>query len=82
MTPNVLTCQELVELVTDYLEEALSPADRERFETHLSTCRHCTAYLAQMRTTIRLTGKLTEADVTPDAEDELLKAFRQWKSTQ
>jgi anti-sigma factor RsiW len=54
MPPGTLTCQELVELVTDYLEGALSPGERARFEAHVAQCKHCPTYLDQMRTTIRL----------------------------
>lgn len=79
MASQALTCRELVALVTDYYEGALSPADRERFENHSHVCSGCHAYLEQMRLTIQLTGKLTEADVPPNASDELLYAFRKWK---
>ena len=53
-----LTCRELVELVTEYLEESLSRRDRARFDRHIAGCPNCTAYLAQFRETIRLTGAL------------------------
>jgi len=58
-----LVCQEVVELVTDYLEGALSPAEHRRFEEHLAGCPHCTEYLAQMRETIRLAGRLADCSV-------------------
>jgi anti-sigma factor RsiW len=74
-----LTCRELVELVTDYVEGALSPPDAVRFEQHLSGCDGCTAYLTQMRETIRLTGTLAEGDLDPRARDALLAAFRDWR---
>ena len=77
-----LTCRELVELVTDYFEGALSPTDRTRFEEHASGCTYCQAYLEQMRQTMRLTGKLTEDQIDPHARDELLRAFRKWKSSE
>ena len=74
-----LTCRELVELVTDYLEDALPAAERARFDAPLVDCEHCTEYLAQMRTTIALLGRLP-ADSLPDvARDRLLAAFRDWK---
>jgi len=73
-----LPCQELVELVTDYLEGALPPADRERFDRHIAGCDGCTAYLEQMRTTIRLTGRLRPEDISPDARAALLRSFRGW----
>jgi anti-sigma factor RsiW len=75
-----LSCQELVELVTDYLEGGLPPEERERFEEHLDECGNCREYLAQMRTTIELAGELTPESLPPEAERELLAAFRAWKS--
>lgn len=76
-----LSCQELVELVTDYLEGALDPADRRRFDAHIAGCGGCTRYLEQLRETIRLTGTITTADLTPDVERALLAAFTGWAST-
>lgn len=77
-TAQELSCQELVELVTDYLEGALPEGDRARFEEHLGRCGGCSAYVDQMRETIRLTGRLAAEDVTPEAERALLEAFRGW----
>jgi anti-sigma factor RsiW len=74
-----MTCQELVELVTDYLEGALSTRDRERFEGHIAQCRHCTAYLDQMRITIRVLGRLPAETLSPAVRAELLETFRGWK---
>jgi len=74
-----MTCQELVNLITDYLEGALSAADRLRFEQHLDRCSYCRVYLEQMRQTIRCTVKLSEESIPPLARTELLKAFRRWK---
>jgi anti-sigma factor RsiW len=76
-----LTCQQLVELVTDYLEGALSRADRQRFEQHLDVCPGCVTYVEQIRETIRLTGGLREDDLAPAARDALLAQFRNWKET-
>jgi predicted anti-sigma-YlaC factor YlaD len=78
MSREALTCHEVVELVTDYLEGALAPAVRDRVEEHLSACEGCTRYLAQMRETIRLTGMLTEEQIPEDQKAELLEAFRTW----
>ena len=75
-----LSCQELVELVTAYLDGALPESEHARFEDHLSRCRGCQAYLEQMRTTIELLGRLTPADVPPEAEAALIDAFRGWKT--
>ena len=77
-TPG-LSCQELVELVTDYLEGTLPRRQRRHFEQHISACDACTAYLDQMRATIELTGRLRAEDVDPKAEAELLAAFRDWR---
>ena len=77
---NEMTCKELVELVTDYLEQSLSSHDVRRFEAHLASCEGCTAYVAQMRRTIEAVGTLTAADIAPGALDELLRAFRAWKT--
>jgi anti-sigma factor RsiW len=74
-----LSCQELVELVTDYLEGALDERHTQAFERHLDGCDGCTRYLEQFRATIRLTGTLTTADLSADAEDALLQAFRDWR---
>jgi anti-sigma factor RsiW len=79
MTSAELTCQELVELVTDYLEGALSTSERVRLEEHLATCPSCPAYLEQMRRTIRTLGILREDSIGPEARHELLRLFRDWK---
>jgi anti-sigma factor RsiW len=79
MTERALTCQELVELVTEYLENSLEANERARFEAHIAGCRGCANYLEQMRQTIRLMGRLTEESIAPPARDELLMVFRQWK---
>lgn len=77
-----LTCQELVELVTDYLEETLAQEDRLRFEEHLSECEGCHAYVEQMRHTIQITKRLTEDEIPSSARNSLLQAFRDWKQEQ
>jgi len=79
-TSSEMTCQELVELVTEYLEDTLAPSERVRFDAHLSTCPGCTAYIEQMRTTIRVLGKLSEESVSEAARRELLATFRTWKA--
>jgi anti-sigma factor RsiW len=79
MTPVEMNCQTLVELVTDYLEGALPERDRQRLEAHLALCEGCTRYLAQIRTTIRLTGKLREEDLAPEARERLLGVYRAWR---
>ena len=76
-----LSCRELVELVTAYLEGALEPPARARFEQHLAECPGCQAYVEQMRTTIRLLGTLTEDSIEPEASEALLSVFRDWKQS-
>jgi anti-sigma factor RsiW len=78
LRPRDLVCQQAVELVTDYIEGALSRADRRRFESHLAGCPHCTEYLEQMRVTIRLSGRLEPDELPPEVRDELVALYRQW----
>ena len=78
-TVEALSCQELVELVTDYLEGALPPDESARFESHLSECGSCEEYLDQIRATAELAGTLTLESLSPEAERTLLDAFRDWK---
>ena len=73
-----LTCREMVELVSDYLEEALADHDRARFEQHLVLCDGCTAYLDQMRRTVALVGRLRDDVLDPPTRDRLLETFRAW----
>ena len=80
-TYEELSCQELVELVTDYVEGALPSELHDRFERHIAHCSGCQAYLKQMRSTIRATGTLTVDSLTPDAESMLLDAFRGWRQS-
>lgn len=77
---RALTCQELVELVTDYLESVLTPEDKERFEAHLAGCEGCATYLQQMRETIQTVGHLDENSLSPEAQENLLRLFRKWKT--
>ena len=74
-----LTCAELVMLVTDYLEGALSPEDRARFEEHAQACPDCADHLEQMRLTIAAAGRLREDQIPAGAQAALLEAFRDWK---
>jgi anti-sigma factor RsiW len=79
MTTTELTCKELVEMVTDYLEDRLPPADRRRFEQHLVGCEGCVNYLDQMRETIHLAGALSEDSIPAPIRQRLLRAFRDWR---
>jgi anti-sigma factor RsiW len=74
-----LVCQEVVELVTDYLEGTLTRSQHRRFEAHLAGCEHCTEYLAQIRATIRLTGRLRADDLTPAMREEFAAMYRRWR---
>jgi Putative zinc-finger len=74
-----LTCRELVDLVTDYLEDALPTKDRLDFERHLVWCSWCRDYLGQVRTTIELTGAAENVDPPSPLREQLLDAFRDWK---
>jgi anti-sigma factor RsiW len=74
-----MSCKELVELVTDYLEDAMPPEERQRFEEHLAICPGCVTYVQQMRQTVVTTGALREESVPPEAREALLGAFRDWK---
>jgi predicted anti-sigma-YlaC factor YlaD len=74
----MLTCQELTELVTDYLEGDLSLGERLRFHLHLGMCRHCRRYLRQMRQVVRTLGALPDEPMPPEVEAELRTRFRHW----
>lgn len=76
-----ITCQEIVEIVTEYLEGTLPPEERVRFEQHLLTCDLCVMYLDQMRETIRIAGRLTADALAPEQKELLLAAFRTWRDS-
>jgi anti-sigma factor RsiW len=76
---QMLTCREMVELVTDYLEGRLHDAARERFEAHVVECPACTLYIEQMRMTIAALGHIPPETISPEAERELLEAFSDWR---
>ena len=78
MSQRALTCHDVVEIISDYIEGALSPEDRRRVEEHLAVCEGCSTYLEQMRETIRLTGMLTEEQIPEEQRRDLLAAFRTW----
>ena len=73
-----MPCRELVELITDYLENRLSPRDRTRFQAHLGECEACRIYLEQFRQTIRALGRLPEESLSSEARGALIAAFRGW----
>lgn len=74
-----IVCRQAVELVTDYLEDALPAAQRRRLEVHLADCPHCVEYFAQMRATIDLAGTVTSEDLSPQAQDDLVALYRRWR---
>ena len=80
LTQPGLTCREVVELVTEYLEGTMTAAEVIRFEVHLSECDGCTRYLEQMRQTIAALGSLPEESLSPEMERDLLAAFGDWRS--
>ena len=69
----------MVELMTDYLEGALAPHERVRFELHLAACDGCTTYLRQLRATLRSAGRLSQRPLPEGVRNRLLDAFRDWK---
>ena len=73
-----MTCKELVDLITEYLEGALSPPDRLRFEQHVDRCSPCRVYVEQMRQTIGVVGKLSEDSTPPLTKELLLRVFEDW----
>jgi anti-sigma factor RsiW len=75
-----MPCQELVELVTSYLDRSLDGADRERLEAHLKLCDPCVAFIEQFRETIAASGHLHAGDLAPDTQAELLKLFKDWRT--
>jgi anti-sigma factor RsiW len=79
--PDEMTCRELVEVITDYIEGTLPDDDRRRFEEHLGECPYCVSYLEQMRATIDTLGELREESLAPEVRNELLEAFRGWKQS-
>jgi predicted anti-sigma-YlaC factor YlaD len=78
-TAGELDCREVVEMVTDYLEGAMAPGDRRRFDDHLADCDDCQAYLEQMRTVLRVAGRPIADAVPPETMAGLLRAFRDWR---
>ena len=77
--PEDITCRELIEIVTEYLEGALTAEEREQVELHLNLCDGCAGYLDQIRVAIELSGRLTEESISAEAESRLLEAFRGMK---
>jgi anti-sigma factor RsiW len=77
---RALSCQEIVELVTDYLEGTMTAELRAAFERHLSKCKGCTHYLEQMEATIRIAGTIEVEDLSPEFRGRLVAAFEEFRS--
>jgi anti-sigma factor RsiW len=77
---NEMTCRELVEVITSYLEQTMSDDDRRRFNAHLDDCPYCVAYLEQMRETVEALGGLEPDTIPLQMQEELLTAFRDWRA--
>jgi anti-sigma factor RsiW len=77
---RALACRQAVELMTDYLDGALRPPDRQRLEAHLADCPHCGEYLQQLRVTLDTLGRVTPDDVDPEVLDELVGLYRRWQA--
>ncbi len=80
MSEQALTCHEVIELLSNYIEGALSASEQGRVDEHLALCDGCSTYLEQMREAIRLSGMVTEEQVPEDDKTALLAAFRDWRS--
>jgi anti-sigma factor RsiW len=76
-----LSCQEVVELVTDFLDGALPAEDAALFEQHLNFCEGCVWYVDQIKTTVETLGEVREERITPEAKDRLMTAFRHWRGS-
>ena len=74
-----MPCQELVEVITDYLEGTLADVDRRRLEAHIAGCEPCRTYIEQMRQTLRAIGRLASEDLDPATRGRLVDAFRSWR---
>ena len=80
MSQNQITCREMVELMSDYLDGTLDDVVRGRFEEHLATCEGCTNALDQLRAALRVTGSLREEPIQDERRELLRSVFRNWRS--
>ena len=78
--PADIVCRQAVEMVTDYIEDALPGDDRQRYERHLADCPHCTEYLAQIRLVREVAGRVEPEDVAPEARQDLMALFERWRA--
>ncbi|NJN15592.1 MAG: zf-HC2 domain-containing protein [Oscillochloris sp.] len=79
--PADLTCQVLVEVVTDYLEGAMSAVERAHFEAHIAECPPCLEYVEQIRRTVKLTGSINAAELSDAERERLVGLFRNWRAS-
>jgi anti-sigma factor RsiW len=78
MIDPTITCQQFVEVVTAYWEDALPEDVRVEFEHHLAECPYCQTYLEQMKQTVAIVGSLSEEKLAADEREMLLACFREW----
>lgn len=79
-TPSEMSCREIVDAITAYIEKTMPPAEVRRFDAHLAECSYCVAYVEQMRETIGALGRVDEETLSPEAREKLLEGFRDWRS--
>ncbi len=77
----MLSCKQITELITDYLEGRMKFADRMRFQMHVGMCKHCRAYLRQMKATVAAVGQLPDEPMPDDVRDEMRKRFASWHAS-
>lgn len=80
LPPDDLTCKELVEVVTNYLEGVLAPAEAAQFEQHIALCAPCHEYVEQIRRTIAATGRLRSEELPPTERTRLVELFHNWRA--
>ena len=76
-----ITCRQFVDLVADYLEDRLNARTRDQFDRHLANCPGCARYLDQIRASARVLGRVSLDPLSSEAKDQLLDAFRAWRSS-
>jgi anti-sigma factor RsiW len=79
MSMDEMDCNELVELVTAFLDDALDPETRARVEAHLADCEGCANYVQQFRETVRTVGKISDDELDPAFRNRLLDAFKNFR---
>jgi anti-sigma factor RsiW len=77
--PEPLSCQDVVELITEYLEGSLPPGRRLGFEEHVAICPPCRNYFGQFRQTIQVGKQIQEEELPPAVRDALVDVFRNWR---